>query len=690
MIFYNYSEDCYQFLYEICLYNDNDMGKILKRLKILFVGINDYPEPVSKLRGCVNDIKNIRNTIHNLFGNSFQIVEKILLNNEATREQIIYQFKQHFSDLVQGDVALFYFSGHGSRNKAPKEFCHNTPDGMMESLVCYDSRTDSGCDIADKELSVLIWEVTKESNVPFTVILDSCHSGGSIRKERVKGEDTDKRIRSWKEFYGAESFHYSNDQAKSPIGRYILLSACRDTEFAKEKYLDGIWQGVFTYSLLNVLHSYGSNLSYSDLINHIQITVQNETFEQYPQLKALFLEDKRRLFLDHEKSNSKPKYILYYNENHKNGLATGWILNIGSIGGITKNNNESKNNLHILENEKSNPYTNNVIAEVSIIKVFPTFCTVDIPVELDKNKQFSIQFQEHIIPPIDVKLEQLIDEGAYEILKPDLEANPFVQLVDSEALAQYAIGIKNGQYSISSLDKSGIWFVGFAGINRIASELLYDDLQKIAQWHYFKELQNGISSLNDNILGVDFMHVTEPSGNFLEVVEEAKVSEILDTPPLLTYTANNSLIVNEKLEGAVFRLKLSNLSKDGMSIWVSVLYFGSDYSITNALLPIQLLNAEEYKWLEYQKSIQHKPAKLIPVHIADSFIQRGITETTEYFKIIVGTGEFDTSGFAQDGLSISNGGNRAIGAKNSIRDFKPSDWYAIDFSVRIQEEVEND
>jgi hypothetical protein len=59
---------------------------------------------------------------------------------KPTRQAVIDAFRQHLGRAVEGDVALFYYSGHGSQEKAPPEFWHLEPDHLDETLVLYDSR----------------------------------------------------------------------------------------------------------------------------------------------------------------------------------------------------------------------------------------------------------------------------------------------------------------------------------------------------------------------------------------------------------------------------------------------------------------------------------------------------------------------------------------------------------------------
>ena len=159
-----------------------------RKLYGLLVGIDKYPGRVPDLRGCVNDIDAFAEYLQGQAAKGdFEEPQLCLLKSEAaTREAIIKGFREHLCQAGPDDIALFYYSGHGSQEQAPEEFWHLEPDRLNETLVCYDSREPGGWDLADKELAKLIHEVSRKN--PHTVlILDCCHSGSGTRDGDVAG-----------------------------------------------------------------------------------------------------------------------------------------------------------------------------------------------------------------------------------------------------------------------------------------------------------------------------------------------------------------------------------------------------------------------------------------------------------------------------------------------------------------------
>ena len=135
-----------------------------KNIYALLVGIDRYAPtsvaPIPTLKGCANDINAIETYLRDLkrqiAGEWTLQPPKKLIDEQATRQAIVDGFLQYLTQADSNDIALFYCSGHGSQEPAPPEFMHLEPNGLLETLVCYDSRTTGNHDLADKELRYLL------------------------------------------------------------------------------------------------------------------------------------------------------------------------------------------------------------------------------------------------------------------------------------------------------------------------------------------------------------------------------------------------------------------------------------------------------------------------------------------------------------------------------------------------------
>src|SRR5688572_1666437 len=315
----------------------------------LLVGINNYPS--SPLKGCINDVKAVKEyleEIHNKSkGRSLKI--KILTDEEKikpTRQNLIGSFS-FFADAEKGDFCLFYYSGHGSFIVAPKEF--EADSGFLQSFVCIDSRIPGGKDIIDKEMSFLFWKaMIDKPEVTFLAITDCCHSG-TITKAMNAGSVTDRMTScrsdnvhsTLKEYLGfdeevnGQKGYELNSSDKYVVkpAKHIHLASSKDNQTSKELDIDGVRRGIFTHSLLKILYNTGGQISYKELIEQTSAIVRNTVREQEPDINingSLAGDEKDKFFLSGENAVSDPRYLVYHDPKY------GWCIKAGSMHNVTK------------------------------------------------------------------------------------------------------------------------------------------------------------------------------------------------------------------------------------------------------------------------------------------------------------------------------------------------------------------
>lgn len=188
-----------------------DGRNIMIRKKALVVGINEYPREF-KLRGCVNDANEIAKLLEKNENGSPNFDVKVPTIDK--KGMLKHKIKELFQG--EGDVALFYFSGHGGRDTTGG--CMITPD--------FDEY-DLGVSMNDLEtyMSKSKWKNT-------IAILDCCHAG--------KMGD----------------FTLAEEISKLKDGMTIM-SACNRDEYALE--CDG--HGIFTELLIEGLKGGAADLS---------------------------------------------------------------------------------------------------------------------------------------------------------------------------------------------------------------------------------------------------------------------------------------------------------------------------------------------------------------------------------------------------------------------------------------------
>ena len=293
----------------------------------LLIGINDYLAPeIPNLNGCINDVESVHQYLLNRQTVDIPFNILTLKNQEATRSEIINSFRNHLGKAKKGEIAFFYFSGHGSREKAPIELQKlQGGDVQHESLVCYDSRIQGVFDLADKELAILINELsTKEPEL--VLMLDCCHSGSASRNhhQKIRNIPITKKTRPITSYLTLED---SRGNILLPRSKHLLLSACNKYEYAYEDGEQEERKGIFTQTLLSTLEENDDHISYADLNFLIGQKLKQTSYRQTPQMESHGNFDVYTHFL---RPFRRDKLGPYYSLIEENG---NWYINHGWIHG---------------------------------------------------------------------------------------------------------------------------------------------------------------------------------------------------------------------------------------------------------------------------------------------------------------------------------------------------------------------
>lgn len=136
-----------------------------QRRKALVIGINNYQNDQANLRACVNDARSMEKmlTRHNDQSTNFE-TKTITSDMElVTHDLLMPHIRELFLSDKDTDIALLYFSGHGSRK-----------DGELR-LCTADYLTDRKSILLSE-----IMDMIAESNIKeIILILDCCYSGGT-------------------------------------------------------------------------------------------------------------------------------------------------------------------------------------------------------------------------------------------------------------------------------------------------------------------------------------------------------------------------------------------------------------------------------------------------------------------------------------------------------------------------------
>ncbi|MGB5635843.1 MAG: caspase family protein [Waterburya sp.] len=311
-------------------------------LYALLIGINCYlPNLLSdgshygSLDGAVGDIEDVEKFLLRQPQKPKQIFKLTATSSETSsfsdppkpiesEEQLptYANIIKHFDEITkvarEGDLVYVHYSGHGGRAKSiyPKEIKSN---GIDEALVPTDIGTGEGQYIRDLELAVLLKRMVDKGLV-VTLILDSCHSGGSTRggDAKIRGlrhdvidetpRPTASLVNPSAEELAAVAPGWKNlkyaTRAGIPVATmipeakgYVLLAACRPSEYAYEYPFDGQQSnGALTYWLLDTLAQPNPGITYKMIHDRINGKINT----QFPTQNPMILGEGDRTFLGKE------------------------------------------------------------------------------------------------------------------------------------------------------------------------------------------------------------------------------------------------------------------------------------------------------------------------------------------------------------------------------------------------------
>ena len=603
----------------------------MKTVYALIVAIDKYPIPAHQLNGCVNDATAFSEYLKSFCGaNQLTFNEKRLYDDAAKRLEIVNGFK-HFDAAKDDDICVYYYSGHGSQMKAPPEFWDEA-DGMSETIVCWDSRTKQPGtrDMADKEIAYLIHKATKGKNVHFLAVTDCCHSGSNTRDLQIKARMADTcptAPRGVDEYVGFKD--YVNFQP--PPSRHVHLAAAKDDETAKEYPINSKPRGVFTYSLVEALQQANGNICYSELISRVNLKCRNRVKEQTPLLNSYGDTEAVKLsFLG--QTQLKGGTFIVHNDNTE-----GWIVAVGGAQGIP-----ASGATFTLEN--------GTVATTS--KVVSNYSTLNGLDMLSKDQQFKATLTEVNLTPIRVAFSKDSDkEGVDAVKKAMGQGVEGLQLVDNEKDTDYVIRAWDGMLRLTKVDNATPLFRRVKGYDPSAASAFLGRVGSVANWRNRIEIANPNTSIGD-----DAVEITFYDGDGKIVTER---------------------IFRQANENTSANMRIGITNRWHKALWVSAVYFGSDFMITNEFLPKKFINLGETAWIEYEND------RNIPLTVQPEYLSWSVNELTEYFKIFVSTDQIDTTIHNQEGLPLDERSGATRGGIGRANTTPIQDWRTFERDFRI-------
>jgi pimeloyl-ACP methyl ester carboxylesterase len=616
----------------------------------LLVGIDRYQPPVPPLSGCVADIEAMHTFLHERIPEENRRI-KILKNDAATYAAVADAFLSHLSQAGQDDVALFYYSGHGSQAPTAPEFWDLEPDRLDETLVCYDSRMPGKYDLADKEMSKLIAELAKKEP-HIVVLLDSCHSGSATRNSEsigVRRVPTDDRQRPPQSYLVTpaelESLGSSRSvtDAKSgwlrlPRGKHIVLSACQSDEEAKEIPFGDQTHGVFSYFFLQALQGTTASWTYRDLFARVNALVRATVARQSPLIEATDFQDLDRPFL----GGAVRPHPAYFTVRHEKEV--GWTLDGGAIHGIPRPAGEETTDLTVFPAQTDSfEQRSSAIGHARVTKVEPTRCQVALVFETGQQPDPGATYKAVVtalpLPALGVRMEG--DAGDLALVRAELRragptggASLLVREVDKGT--ELKLIAQGGAYRIIRAgDDRPLYAVVEGGkrAERPATAVAY--LEHIARWIRMATLANPVARLAPDAVRVEVFLVDREG----------------QTKPIDAAVGGAGLRLDyEYWDGEwhepQIKIKLTN--NTNRRLYCMLFDLTDRFKVTAALLPGGGV------WLDQTPKNEAWAfnGDPIPVSLPDELWQQGMTEYKDMIKLIAATEECNATLFEQDNLEL--------------------------------------
>ncbi|KIJ36099.1 hypothetical protein M422DRAFT_261646 [Sphaerobolus stellatus SS14] len=497
----------------------------------LIIGINVYADAtvISSLKGPVPDAQAFRDYLLKDLHVSQENI-KILLNQEATRSQIIEGFLalQGNARIKKGDAIVIFYAGHGLEADSPPGWESGDPDNKIQMILPYDFTKQDGYDIhgiPDRTIAALLDGLAEAKGDNITVIFDCCHSGGGARNETDDEElvrsvdidvtvpaDLDKSIWSGDDTHRGISF--PEGFLHRGLNSHVLLAACG----AKESAYERRGRGNFTQALLKLLKTVSAEkLTYASVLQKME-----KIRRQNPQCEGA---NRNRILFNSRPPPAGPHYFYIYKKHHE------YILAAGEIHGVTagdeftiysdKTSSTPLGVLTVPDDKSIGPFSTTLYPQTSIPILFPEH---SVAVKSKAGKTVDLLLQ----APLDVRLMSL-----YKKLSKLMEQNDptGIHLVKEGAGAKLGIRITpNNQIAFDvldpevTLDGSGVTQLPYT-VDITDVEQLYLAIRRAA--HYYRCLgYEGNNKTIRNNVSVEFIELkytgfhdihglpfTEPIGN---------------------------------------------------------------------------------------------------------------------------------------------------------------------------------
>jgi pimeloyl-ACP methyl ester carboxylesterase len=620
------------------------------KLYALLIGINEYHkdslQSIPTLYACLNDVAAMKNILHAYFEDMIPDKSQIqvLQNEQASRKNVINGFANHLCQAQKDDVVLIYYAGHGSSGITAPEFREYTSDDQEQTWVLYDSRTEGGLDLADKEIALLLDKIS-QTQAHITVISDSCHSGSITRdiedylnlKPRFCASSKKERtLTSY--LNGAYLQRYdlkipNTDSYKELRVKHILFAACTRLEKAREGFDN---HGIFTKALLNVLEQKNGLVQYSELSIRIQAEILRLVKNQTPQTEVFLNFNPNDGFLGRAVDNGLFKRFAIIPSSYGS-----WDIKLGAINGIQSNIEEP-----IGINVYDAYYGGSLLGETKIENIgLEKSKITGNNVLISTTKEYWGEPLVLPLSPVLIYCDSLVANLMQPVFAKALQSG--ILLHEDRTDCSFEVKVESNEIWVYDIIRN-IKIQGVTGLSESSIQGVFQILSHLTRWHRTLELQNKYSNLNS--ADVDLKLILHPNQSNETIITDSTIT-----------------IEHDGISDIPFKIVFNNQTKRALHI--CLLYLTNKYGIQVEQTETEILQpkSKELKIIEHNFTLNNNN-----------------NEEIDTIKFIVSSEPIDKLTFDLRELEIEKlyPITRGIDFNKTIQDNKP-DWLTKAITVRV-------
>jgi len=276
--------------------------------RALLIGINKYANSENNLHGCLNDVVDMYLLLTEYYGFPKDNIT-VITDERSTQKNILEEMKMLVGQSKTSDLAVLYYSGHGTQ---VRDRNGDEEDDLDECLVSYDHDWDDP--LTDDKIAAIFKNI--DPGARMYAMFDCCYGGSATRdmiplitgailaptgledgqSARFLAPPLDiylgqhERSLNLKGLFGWVKSLFKGDAPVETSGQnmnHLFMSAASDKQVSLETSIQGKTRGVFTYYLTKLLRNSTNRKESSRQIHKELVSyLKSKGYDQSPQLEG--------------------------------------------------------------------------------------------------------------------------------------------------------------------------------------------------------------------------------------------------------------------------------------------------------------------------------------------------------------------------------------------------------------------